>query len=211
MANIDELISKLAQDVPAVKPAPHPLLLSLQWMLLASLYLAMSLAVSGLRPDLMHQFAQPWFFAEIAILIGIFITTAVSAALLAYPDLHQKRGISYAPVFLFAAFALTLFFSWLADTPAAPLPVHSIECTMGITMIALLPAGLMLYIMRRYASTHSLWAGSIALLSAFSIGVLWLRLYEHNDSMTHVIQWHYLPMIFIGLLGMWLGKVVLKW
>lgn len=211
MANIDELIGKLAQDAPAVKPAPHPLKLSLQWIIFAALYLALSLAVSGLRPDLMQQFEQPWFFAEIAILTGIFITTAVSAALLAYPDLHQKRSIAFAPAFMFAIFVLTIFFAWLADTPPAPLPLHSIECTLGITMIALLPAGWMLYVMRRYATTHSQWAGSIALLSAFSVGALWLRLYEQNDSMIHVIQWHYLPMLIFALVGMVLGKLVLKW
>jgi hypothetical protein len=65
--------------------------------------------------------------------------------------------------------------------------------------------------MRKFASTHHCWAGGIALLAAFSVGALWLRLYEQTDSIMHVIEWHYLPMIFIGLAGMWLGRRILKW
>lgn len=62
--------------------------------------------------------------------------------------------------------------------------------------------------MRKFASTYTHWAGGIAFLFAFSIGALWLRLYEQNDS---VIQWHYLPMIGFGIIGMRSGRKILKW
>lgn len=35
---------------------------------------------------------------------------------------------------------LILLFAWRADSPPAPLPVHSFECTLGITLMALLSA-----------------------------------------------------------------------
>jgi hypothetical protein len=65
--------------------------------------------------------------------------------------------------------------------------------------------------MRKFASTHYHWAGSIALLFAFSVGALWLRLHEANDSVMHVVEWHYLPMIAFGIAGWLLGKTLLKW
>ncbi|HTY98673.1 MAG TPA: NrsF family protein, partial [Rhodocyclaceae bacterium] len=61
------------------------------------------------------------------------------------------------------------------------------------------------------ASTHGRWAGSIAVLAAFSVGALWLRLHEVNDSIAHVVIWHYLPMLAAGSLGFGLGKRLLKW
>ena len=211
MKNLDELINKLAQDAPPVQTAPHPLVLSLQWMSVAGIYLGISLVVSGLRPDLMLKLHEPLFVAEIATLVSIFIATSLSAALLSFPDLHQMRRIAYAPAAMFALFALTLFFAWRADSPPAPLPTHNMACTFSIILFAILPAAWTLYVMRKFASTHYYWAGSIALLFAFSIGALWLRLYESNDSIVHVIQWHYVPMIGVGILGLWLGKLVLKW
>jgi hypothetical protein len=211
MADIDELIGQLARDNAAVKRAPHPFLVSIEWIVAAAFYLAVSLMMSGMRHDLWPKLHEPGFVAEIAALFGIFISTALSAALLSYPDLHQKRRIAFAPIVTFALFALVMFFAWRAYNPPALLPVHSFECTLSITLLSLLPAAWILYVMRRYASTHTHWAGGSAFLFAFSIGALWLRLYEQNDSIMHVVQWHYLPMIGFGIVGMWLGKVVLKW
>lgn len=211
MSNIDDLITRLAQDAPGVKPAPHPVLLSLEWALGAVVYVGVSLMISGVRPDLMLKLQEPLFFAEVATLAGILVTTCLSAALLSFPDLHQKRRIVFVPAVTFVLFMVAVFLAWQADAPPSPPPVHNLECTLSITLLATLPAAWILYVMRKYASTHQYWAGSIALLSAFSTGALWLRLYETTDSIVHVIQWHYLPMIAIGLLGMWLGKTILKW
>ncbi|KAF0205169.1 MAG: hypothetical protein FD173_1220 [Gallionellaceae bacterium] len=211
MENIDDLVARLAQDTTAVKPAPHPFMLSLQWMGIAAIYLSISIALSGWRPDILEAFHRPWFVAELAALLGIFIVTSVSAALLAFPDLHQKRLLALAPTWMFAIFLLILYFAARTDNPPVPLPAHSFECTLGITLMALLPAVWTFYFMRKYASTHYRLAGSVALLSAFSVGALWLRLHEETDSIAHVIAWHYLPMLAIGIIGLWLGKRLLKW
>ena len=211
MGKIDDLIDRLAQDTEAVKPAPHPYLLCVQWTGVAAVYLILLLVFSGLRPDLMLNLQEPWFVAEIVALVGILVATSLGAALLAFPDLHQKRGVAFAPALTFVLFLLVMFCAWTADSPPALLPDHSFECTISITLVALLPAVWTLYVMRKYASTHGHWAGSIALLFAFSVGALWLRLHEINDSILHVIEWHYLPMLVFGLAGMWLGKTLLKW
>jgi hypothetical protein len=211
MANIDELINKLAKDGTAVKPAHHPVLLSLEWITVAVFYLAVALMISGLRTDLMAKLHEPWFAVEIALLVGIVFATSLSAALLSFPDLHQMRRVVLVPAITFVLFALVMFLALRADSPPTPPPMHSFECTLSITMLAVLPAVWIFFVMRKFASTHQYWAGGIAMLAAFSVGALWLRLHEQTDSIMHVIEWHYLPMIFIGLLGMWLGKLILKW
>lgn len=211
MTDIDELVTRLAHDADAVRPAPHPFLLSLRWLGAAAAYLILSLALTGLRPGLAERLHQPWFAAEIAMLVAILVVTSLSAALLSFPDLHQKRRLAFAPIVPGLLFLLVMFFAWRADSPPAPLPVHSFECTLSILLTMLLPAGWTFHSIRKQASTHYRLAGSVALLSAFSVGALWLRLHEVNDSIAHVVVWHYLPMLGIGLLGLWLGRLLLKW
>lgn len=211
MDNIEELIDGLVRDALPVKPALHPAMLSLRWVGLAIAYLMVAFWIAGFRPDLMQKFHEPQFVIEVASLAVIFLATSLSAAVLAFPDVHQMEKVALAPVGVFLVFVGILFVSWLADTPPAPLPLHSYECTLCITLFSLLPAGWTFYSMRKFASTHHRWAGSIALLSSFSVGALWLRLYEVNDSITHVIEWHYLPMLGIGMVGWWLGKKLLQW
>ena len=211
MDNIENLVSTLSKDVARVTPAPRPMLLSLKWIVAAVVYLVIALTISGVRADLLLQFQRPWLVAEIMVLLGITITTALSAAVLAFPDLHQQRKLAFAPAWMFALFLLVMLFAWLADQPPAPLPMHSFQCTLSILLCSLLPTLVIFYALRRYASTHQRASGSIAMLFAFSVGALWLRLYENTDSITHLIEWHYLPMIAVGLLGLWLGRVLLKW
>lgn len=211
MADIEQLVESLAAQAEQVQPAPHPFALAAKWTAAAALYLVVTLAASGLRPDFAQASHNPWYVAELLALLLLFLASACSTALLGFPDLHQKRALAYAPLGLFALFALLLAFAWQADTPPAPLPVHSWQCSLSITLVALLPAAWTFYALRRYASTHFRLAGSIALLSAFSVGALWLRLHEVNDSIHHVLLWHYLPMLAAGLIGLWLGKKLLRW
>lgn len=211
MTDLEQLVSALAEQAEPVRPAAHPFALAAKWAVAAALYLAVALAVSGLRADLAQALHNPWYVAELAALLLIFLATTVSAAVLGFPDLHQKHAPAYAPLWLFGLFVLLLGFAWLADSPPAPLPVHNWQCSLSITLVALLPAAWTLYSLRNYASTHSRLAGSIALLSAFSVGALWLRLHEVNDSIYHVVLWHYLPMLAAGLLGLWLGRRLLRW
>lgn len=211
MNNIDNLIATLSKEPAAVKPAPHPALLGLKWMGIALAYLAIALAISGTRPGLPQLFQHPLFTLEILALFGIFTTTALSGATLAFPDLHQQRTLAFTPAWAFGLFALIMASAWLADDPPAPLPMHSFECTMSILLLSLLPSVGIFYAMRRFASTHPHLSGSVAVLFAFSTGALWLRLYEPTDSIKHLIEWHYLPMIAVGTIGWWLGKKLLKW
>ncbi len=121
------------------------------------------------------------------------------------------RPLVLAPLWMFALFLVVILFAWLADKPPAALPEHNYQCTSCIVLVALLPSGWTFFTMRKYASTHFRWAGIIAILSAFSVAALWLRLQEVNDSIAHVVEWHYLPMLAFGVVGLWAGKWLLKW
>lgn len=211
MNKLDSLVESLAADAKPIKKLPSPLRLTLLWSIAAIIYLAVTLLLSGFRADIVQSLRHPWFDMELLALLTVFVSAMLSAAVLAFPDLHQKRKLAWTPAVSFLLFTAVMAGAWLADSPPSPKPVHSIECTASITLTTLLPALWTFLSLRRYASTHSQWAGSVALLSAFSVGAIWLRLHEETDSIAHVVVWHYLPMLAIGLIGFWLGKRLLKW
>lgn len=211
MKDIEQLVAQLSSEATPVRPAPTPWRLSLRWSAIAIAYLIIALIASGLRADLAQALQHPLYIAELLLLLAILLSTTQASALLAFPDLHQQRLLAYTPMALFVVFILVIVLAWQADTPPSPFPVHSFECTLDITFIALIPAALAFMVLRGFASTHPGWAGSYALLAAFSIGAIWLRLYEVNNSILHVVQWHYLPMIAVAWLGLMLGRRMLKW
>ncbi len=212
MDNIENLVLSLSKEATPVKPAPQPLLLSLKWIALALAYLIVALAVSGPRPDLLLQLQHPLFVAELTVLFGLLVTAALSTAVLAFPDLHQQRAQAFFPLWMIMLLVLVLAIAWLTNTPtSAAVQTHSIQCTLALLLFSLLPSVTIFYAVRRLACTRPQQAGSVALLFAFSTGALWLRLYEANDSIIHIIGWHYLPMIVVGVFGWIIGKSVLKW
>ena len=211
MDNIENLVLSLSKEAPALKPAPQPLLLSLKWIAFALAYIIMALTVSGSRPDLLQQLHHPLFVAEIFVLLGLLLTAALSTAVLAFPDLHQQRAQAFFPLWMLVLLLLVLAIAWLNNSSPAALHTHSIQCTFALLLFSLLPSVTIFYAVRRLASTRPQYAGSMALLFAFSTGAIWLRLYEANDSIIHIIGWHYLPMIVVSVFGWVIGKLLLKW
>lgn len=169
------------------------------------------LAYLGLRPDLADAFTRPLYVIEIAILAGLIISAAFTAASLSFPDRHQHQRVLWLPIGFFVALALVMLASWIAS-PAEVLPAyHGFTCLNCIAACALLPGALVLVHMRRMASTQSATAGAAAVIAAFSIGALVVRLEEQTDHIPHILQWHYLPMLAVALIGLALGKLLLRW
>ncbi len=209
--NLEDLIESLASEIRPAKKAPHPVQIWMKWVGGAAAYVILALLISGHRPDLALKLHSPLFLAEIALLVLVVCSTALSASLLAFPDMYQKSGAALLPAASFALFALVMALAFASDNPPSPPPVHSYQCTLSILLFSLLPMFWAFHTVRKLASTHCRFAGAIASLYAFGTGALWLRLEEHTDSIAHVLEWHYLPMLGVGMMGVLLGKAFLKW
>lgn len=210
MTELDALIASLAESAQPVRPAPHPLRLCLRWSAGAFIYIALASLMLGWRADLAARLHSPLFLAELGLLAAVMVSTLLAAALLSFPDLHQKARLAWLPLPALALFAAFLFTSF-TDSPALPPPPHGMECLTCITLLATAPAAWVMHVLRRQASTHYRLAGSLALLASASIGGLTLRLSENTDSVAHLIQWHYLPLAGFGVAGLALGRKFLKW
>jgi hypothetical protein len=211
MNQIENLIAELAAQNAPRTAAPQPFLIALTWLGYAAGYFLIALLVSGTRPDLAAHLRDVEFVAEIILLLALVLASSVSAALLAFPDAYQKPRWTLLPWALLAGLAVLLLLAYAADNPPAPQPLHSWQCTMAIVLVAIIPGAWTLWMMRSFAALRRGMAGSVTVLFAFSVSALWLRLQEMNDSISHVIAWHYLPMLIFAVLGWWLGKRVLRW
>lgn len=209
--NTDQLIASLSEEASPVRPATRPKVRGLQWVVGYGLYIAALCYSSGLRPDIALKLAAPLFALEIGLLIAIVVSCAFSAATLSFPDMYQQRWTARAPIGFFGAFIGIMTAAYIQENPATPMPASDFDCTLCILKFTAIPAAIMLFSMRRYASTHYLSAGSVAILAAFAAGALVLRLTEPTDSIAHMLGYHYLPMIGAGILGLGLGRLLLKW
>jgi len=169
----------------------------------------------GLRADLILQLTRPAFAAEVGLLVALLLSSAVASVLAMYPDAYQKPQLLLLPYALFFLLALLTVLQMFAPTDArmvVPGPdAHGIECALCIGLVALFPSALIFALLRRGASVRQFQAGFLAVLTASAIGCLTLRLAEANDSMLHLLSWHYLPTLLFAALGTAIGKRLLRW
>lgn len=210
--NIDQLIDKLSDEAVPIRPMTSPWALAAKWLLgFAAYILAVMLTLETPRDDIWLQLASPLFALEIAALAGMVIACALSAAVLSFPDLYQARRIAYLPIAAFVLFAGVVLVAFINEGASMHMHPSEFLCTAFITLYSLPPAVWLFYAIRRFASTHFALAGSVAVLTSFSIGALVQRMVEKTDSIAHVLTSHYLPMFAVALLGLALGRKYLRW
>lgn len=209
--DLNHLIASLAEDVKPARPQATPVKLLLRWLALSLAYVLVVLAFGGLRQDIAIVWASVEFTGEVMLLAAMVLASGYTAVLLSYPDQLQRKGVLYVPVLLFAAFVLWVGAALLNEPANTPLPPHGIECLLCICMYSLVPVVVMVLLLRKQATTHPVLTGAISFLTAFSLGCLALRLSEDTNSIHHLITWHYAPMAGAALIGMLLGRRLLRW
>ena len=212
--NTEDLIQKLVNEGPQ-DPMPHPMRQTMIWLLGMLLYLSLFSAYIGLRPDITVKLHQLSFGLEIILLLGLGISSALSAFCLSRPDAHQMPWIKYVP-FIFLLLWVMTAFTGTSEQVNLQNIVHSMslshfDCPFYIIMFSV-PPGIALFIfVRMGVTTQCYWAGSMATLSVTSFGYILMRLIEPSDDPVHLIVWHALPIIVICMFGMFFGKFILKW
>ncbi|MBV5292931.1 MAG: DUF1109 family protein [Curvibacter lanceolatus] len=157
--------------------------------------------------------ASPLFVLEIISLI-LLLSCVMASTLAAYPDAYQKPGWLRAPYALATLLALTCLLQLLTEPLSRPqdaTDIHGLSCSVAIAAVAILPSALVMHRLGRGAVVHPMQAGSLALRTGLALGCLVVRLHEVNDSMFHVLTWHYLPTALGAGLGVWLGRRILRW
>lgn len=216
MNNTADLIAALSAEAKASKPLPAPMTLGLSVLAVLAIYAVATQLYLGLRPDLSMQLTRPFFVAEILLLTALAISSAIAAVLAMYPDVYQKPQLLKLPYAIFSALVgLILFQLFMPHDARMVMPegedVHAMECAICIASVALIPAALLFALLKKGASIRPLQAGSFAVLAASAVGCLTLRLAEENDSLMHLVSWHYVPTLLFAMLGAAIGKKLLRW
>lgn len=216
MNNTADLIASLSAEAKPTRKARPPSYWAFRLLALLAMYALGCQYFLGFRPDLALQFSRPYFALEVLLLVLLLLTSAVASVLAMYPDAHQKPKLLKLPYSVFALLVALVGFQLLvpADVrmvmPQGP-SVHAMECALCIASVALIPSALIFALLRKGASVRQFQAGLFAVLTSSAIGCLTLRIAEPNDSIIHLVQWHYVPTLLFAALGAMAGKWLLKW
>ena len=215
MNNTFDLIAHLSREAKPVAPLRTPNYWTVRLFAVLAVYAAASQFYLGLRPDLWMQLTRPLFALEIALLALLLVFSITACILSMYPDAYQKPQYLKIPYAIFTALSALVTFQLLMPYDSRmvmpELSTHGMECALCIASVALIPSALIFVLLRKGASVRQLQSGSFAVLAASAIGCITIRLAEANDSIMHLVSWHYIPTLVFAALGALIGKHLLKW
>ena len=215
MTKVDDLINKLSCDIKPTKPIKSPIFWTICLLSVLFIYATYLQINIGVRSDLMTQFSRPFFAIELVLMTLLFLASTFAAVLTIYPDFYQKPILVKIPYAIFVLILLFFIGQLFVENDAMMMVptrnFHQIECMTFVAIASIVPAILIFIILCRGATISTFYAGSLTILSASSVGYLILRLQEPNDLVSHILIWHYLPIIIFAAIGVLIGRSVLKW
>ncbi len=203
-----DLIERLSSNVQPVRPVRRAglraTLLSLSALFLALLILRVT---HEPRPDLLLSFRKSIYLIQGAAILIAALLSAYAACRLSIPDTRIRPPVKIA-LGISSLLWLAMIGFELAQTTAAPEPAPS--CFIGLTLGMSAPLALGMVMLLHSAPVWRGWAGYALVLSIGSFSALGMRFICPNDTPSHLLVWHFLPVIILAAIGYPLGLILLK-
>jgi hypothetical protein len=178
--------------------------------------------IIGIRVDILQRLTNKLYVFEIIMLILIAISGLIASIIAMFPDNYNQKHKLKLPLPYMLSGIMLMNISWqiIIDITfqsmfdfyeAQTEHLHEIECALFIACASIIPSMVMFVILRRGATLIPMQAGAISVITISSLNAAILRLSEINDSATHLLIWHYIPIIILASFGALIGRFALKW
>ena len=210
----EDLIKGLVAD-HAVQPGPRPMRRNLFMAIIAGFAgsLAVLLIALGVRPDIIAALAT-WRFDLKWV---VTLTLAIAATWLALQLSKPTAKLQYAARLLLlpAMVLIAAVISELATIPSsawlARMGTNGSMCVVNIIFLSALPFAALLFALREGAPASPAFAGAAAGLLAGAVAAAAYVLHCTEDSPLFVAVWYVLAIGLVTLVGLLLGRHVLRW
>lgn len=209
----EELIRRLACNAPPVRRLAHPAWRAMTWFVLSLAYAAAVVYAMGLRPDISARMAEPRFLVE----IFAALLTAMMAAAAAFCAGCPGRALweRFAPLPFLVVWLASLgdgcWRDWLRLGSDGLSLRADFSCFPGILAISLLPAILIVIMIRRGAPIAPITTTGLATLAATALAAATLQLFHRQDASIMVLVWQFGSVLALTGIGALSGRRLLRW
>ncbi|MBA2405995.1 MAG: DUF1109 family protein [Bdellovibrionales bacterium] len=202
----DELISELIKKNSGVKVLATPVQSFLRWLIVSLFSISVGVAILGVREDYQDIFknASVWIPSLINFLLAL--ASALSAFIMSIPDRHSKA--SYA-------IPVLTFIGWIGALALGPdfgSNEHGFEllCLRDVIVLGIVPAIVLVTMLYKGAVLKSGLVGCFALMASASLGAFATQFICHDDAPLHILLSHLLPVVLVGVCGIFIGRKILR-
>lgn len=209
----EDLIRALAKDAKPVARLAHPALRATAWTMISVAYVGAILWLVGVRPDLSAKLSDQRFLIE----VGAALLTSMMAAAAAFCAGCPGRPLweRFAPLPFMAVWLASLGEGcWRQWVQAGPEGLHlqvDLTCFRSITAVGLVPAVVILLMIRKGAPIAPMSTTGLAILAATALSAAALRLFHTQDMSLMLLVWQFGSVALLAGLGFFAGQYVLRW
>jgi hypothetical protein len=210
----EDLITGLVAD-HALQPGPRPMRRNLLVAIIAGFAgsLTLLLIALGVRPDITTALTA-WRF-DLKWVVTLTLAIAATSVALQLSKPTAKLPDAARPLLLPAVLLAVAIISELVTIPSsvwlARMGVNGSMCVANILFLSVLPFGAVLLALREGAPASPTFAGMAAGLLAGALAATAYVLHCPEDSPLFVAVWYILAIGLMTLIGLLLGRHVLRW
>jgi len=199
----DDLIHDLAEQGRRVRLTPHYVVRFTGWAAASVFWVALGVAVLGLRSDLAVEWHSGLFLLQAALAFCLAAASAGLALVLSVPG-DLNRPYALVPVALLLAWAVLLVGAILSAGHVDS--GEGLHCVRNIMVLALVPEFLLYIILRAAAPLRGRFIGFLAGLGASSLACLATSFVCRVDDPLHLLVWHFLPILSLSAFSALIGR-----
>lgn len=207
----EDLIARLAREAGPVAVLASPAARTGRWLLAAALAVAAVLRLSGLWPDVWPAMG-PVYGGLAALSLGAGVSAGSMAFVLGVPGAERSgrgRALAAGLVIVWGLSLVSLSAAGPAGQVAAAGALAG-ACEAKIALLSLVPAAVMVVMLRRAAPLQPVWAGALALFAAAALASVGAQLVCPSRVPLHGLLGHFLPVIVMAALGAVAGRRLLE-
>jgi len=197
----EDLVADLASRAAPVRPLAGPGVRAVLWAGSAVVCAALGIVVFGARSDIADVIGQPGFIWTAVVAIATAALAVMGALVLAIPGAERSvslRGGALAFAAMWVATLVTAIvqtgqgFAAISDWPI---------CFIRVIAISLVPAFVLVAMIRRAAPLQLEWTGILAMAAAMAIGAAAIQFICPVVDPAHALLGHFGPVLVLGALG----------
>ncbi len=211
----DKIIQKLGQELKPVKPISCTVKRCVQTVICFIFCIAAAAALALVFGKNHIHAVTPLFMTQNIIIFVAGILSVLAAIRLSTPhikipqDIYWLTGI--ATCIWIGLLGYTFLGSSWENIQIDMTAIHSKSCLLDLLIFTIAPALFLFFFIKRAAPTHFKLTGYAGMLAAASFAIIGINFTCAISNLSHLFLWHFLPVIGLGLLGIFLGKKLLRW
>jgi len=197
----DDLIADLASRATPVRPLPAPGIRTLAWLAVAMASAAAGVLVFGTRPNLVSLMRDHEFLLTSALALATAGLSSAAALVLAVPGAERSALTRGLPFAVLGMWTLTVSMTVLEASQGLSGVSDWYVCAIRVTAIGLVPAIVLVAMLRRGAPLRREWTGALALAGAAAAGALAIQFICPVDDAGHALLGHLGPVLALAAIG----------